>query len=349
MASNTQFRWSFMEGNKEVTMQTITSFLKTGKLARKQSHLNLTLFPLLAPDKTKPDYLTLEQALKKDLVRITELDQAGSVPELRLMNKGKQKILIIEGEELVGAKQNRIVNATFLVAGNTEIVIPVSCVEQGRWNYDSDSFVSSDKMMHASLRRNHQARVRENLKEGHGFRSDQGEIWNDISAKLDRMNVSAPTRAMADAYDRYDNTLSDYLNQYQLIESQIGAVFAINGQVLGLECFGCSDTFAGFFQKIVKSYALDALDSVDAHSHVSVPPDKVRRFIKSTANGKAERHPSLGLGETVTIQSRMVSGAALIEKDRVKHLSVFRKSQDNSSGGVRFQRFSQRRLRYPIV
>ena len=97
-------------------MNTIAAFLETGKLARKQSYKNLTLFPLLAPEAAAPDYLTLEQALARNLVRISELDQAGSVPELRLTNKGKQKVLIIEGEELVGAKQNRIVNATFLVA-----------------------------------------------------------------------------------------------------------------------------------------------------------------------------------------------------------------------------------------
>ena len=111
---------------------TISSFLDTARLARKQSHRNLTLFPLLAPGVSAPDYLTLEQALTQNLVRISELDQDGSVPELRLINKGKQKVLIIEGEELVGAKQNRIVNATFLVGANTKTVIPVSCSERFR-------------------------------------------------------------------------------------------------------------------------------------------------------------------------------------------------------------------------
>ena len=323
-------------------MHTIKTFLESGKLARKQSYKNVTLFPLLAPETTTPDYLTLEQALEQNLVEVSELDQAGSVPELKLLNKGKNKVLIVEGEELVGAKQNRIVNATFLVAAATETIIPVSCVEQGRWRYASDRFNSGNKMMHASLRRNHQTRVRESLKQGRGYQSNQGEIWEDISAKLDRMKVAAPTRAMADAYDSYADMLSDYLEKFTLIECQVGAVFAIDGQVLGLESFGCTDTFSRFFDKIVKSYALDALDSRKSTHSISVAPEAARRFIQSTAKGKTERHPTLGLGEAMTIESRVVSGAALTEKGRVIHLSAFRKHKDGSSSGVNYRRYSER-------
>ena len=190
-------------------MEPVTLFLNAIKLARKQSYKNLGVFPLLAPNGEKPGYLTLEQALERDFVQITEMDQAGSVPELRLINKGKKKVLIVEGEELVGAKQNRIVNATFLIAGKTEVIIPVSCVEQGRWRHESDAFSSGSKMMHASLRRNHQMDVKSSLKQGRGYQSNQGKIWEDISGKLDRMKVSAPTAAMADAYDSYEGKLTD--------------------------------------------------------------------------------------------------------------------------------------------
>jgi len=324
-------------------MEPIASFLKSGKLARKKSYKNLTVFPLLAPAGSKPDYLTLEQALDQNLVQITELNQAGSVPELRLYNKGKKKLLIVEGEELVGAKQNRIVNATFLVAGKMEVVLPVSCVEQGRWRYDSDSFVSGNKMMHASLRRNHQMDVKSSLKQGRGYRSNQGKIWEDISGKLDRMKVSTPTAAMADVYDSYEDKLADYLRAFGLIEWQTGAIFAINSQILGLECFGCSDTFSQFFKKLVKSYVLDALDWIDASKDNTVPPEKARRFINSAANSKGESHPSIGIGETVAIESRSVSGAALVEGEKVIHLSAFKKITVGRSNHLRYQRFSQRR------
>jgi hypothetical protein len=326
-------------------MEQIKSFLEISKIARKQVHQNLTIFPLLAPDGIDPEYLTLEQALDKDLIQITELDTQGNVPELRIQNLGKKSILIIEGEELVGAKQNRIVNSSFLIAGKTEVVIPVSCVEQGRWRYRSETFASGKKMMHASLRREHQEDVKFSLKRGRGYQSDQSRIWDNISEKSARMNVESPTHAMADVYERYEDKLSDFINKFQLIEWQVGAVFAMDGQIVGLEGFGCHDTFKRFFDKLVKSYALDALDSRDSSQEESVPPNKAHRFIESTLKSKGERHPSIGLGTNITFESRMVSGAALVNDDRVLHLSAFKKEKRGNSNGVGYQRFSQRRRR----
>ena len=324
-------------------MEHIISFLETAKLARKQVYRNLTVFPLLAPDGNKPDYRTLEQALDEKLIQITELSKEGSVPELKLKNLGKKSVLIIEGEELVGAKQNRIVNSSFFIAGKTEVVIPVSCVEQQRWAYRTESFASGKRMMHASLRRAHQEDVNYSLKTGRGYRSDQGRIWNDIEDKLERMEVHSPTAAMADVYDSYEDPLSEFLKNFQLIDWQVGAVFAVDGRVIGMEGFGCHDTFKRFFDKLVKSYALDALDSRDKQQSKSVPPDHARRFITSATKSKGENHPSLGLGKKVTFESRTASGSALVEGDRVLHLSAFRKEKNGNSHKMGFNRYSRRR------
>ncbi len=324
-------------------MEQIIPFLQNIKIARKQVYKNLTVFPLLAPYGINPDYLTLEQALNQNLIQITELDNEGSVPELKLLNRGEKGVLIIEGEELVGAKQNRIVNSSFLIAGKTEVVLPVSCVEQGRWNYRSELFESGKIMMHASLRREHQQDVCYSLSRGEGYRSDQSRIWNNISEKSARMSVESPTHAMADVYESYEDKLSEFLDKFRLIEWQVGAVFAIDGKILGLEGFGCHDTFKRFFDKLVKSYALDALDSHGTSRKESVPPDKVRRFVASALKSKGERHPSIGLGENITFESHTVSGAALVEKNRVLHVSVFKKEKSGNASGVGFQKYSYRR------
>ena len=59
-------------------MKQIISFLETIKFARKQSHRNLTVFPLLVPNKIELNYLILDQALNWDLIRIAYLPSVTS-------------------------------------------------------------------------------------------------------------------------------------------------------------------------------------------------------------------------------------------------------------------------------
>jgi hypothetical protein len=132
--------WPQNQSKGGIFMDPIKDFLEIVKLAKAQSHQNLVLFPLLAPESGEPDYFTLEEALGQEAVIITEVSEGGQVPELKLVNHSESKVLILDGEELKGAKQNRIVNATFLIGPKSEVVIPVSCVEHGRWCYKSRRF-----------------------------------------------------------------------------------------------------------------------------------------------------------------------------------------------------------------
>jgi hypothetical protein len=43
----------------------------------------------------------------------------------------------------------------------------------------------------------------------------------------------------------------------------VGAVFLINGKVVGLDSLGKPDTLSKVFKKLVQSYALDAIDFLD--------------------------------------------------------------------------------------
>jgi hypothetical protein len=197
-------------------MESVQTFIEAVKIARYQTHANLTVFPLLAPDGGEPNYLTLEEALGQQNVHVTEKSEARSVPELRLINSGKKSVLIVEGEELVGAKQNRMVNLTFLVAGMSEILIPVSCVEQGRWNYRTPDFHSGQKATHFSLRRSHQSAMKDNIQAGRGLQADQMRVWDDIQDKSVQMSAHLPTGALNDLFDAYGNRLDKYSRAYRL-------------------------------------------------------------------------------------------------------------------------------------
>ena len=130
----------------------IENYLQQLKVGRKQVYKNLAIYPILSTYASGLEYLLLDEALRQDLMEVVEVSSHGSVPELKVVNKSPRMILILDGEELVGAKQNRIVNTTILVQGNSTIVIPVSCVEHGRWSYDSPEFHSQERMMSSNLR-----------------------------------------------------------------------------------------------------------------------------------------------------------------------------------------------------
>jgi hypothetical protein len=74
-------------------------------------------------------YRTLDEALAAETLDITETSEGGSVPLLKLLNRGDDAVFLMAGEQLVGAKQNRILNTSILAAAHGDLTIPVSCVE----------------------------------------------------------------------------------------------------------------------------------------------------------------------------------------------------------------------------
>jgi hypothetical protein len=206
------------------------------------------------------EYLLLDEALSQNLIEIVEKDSDGSVPELRVMNESPQMILILDSEELVGAKQNRIFNTTILVKGNATIVIPVSSVEHGRCSYDTPQFQNKKRMMSSNLRAMKSKQANHSVRFSGEFLADQGAIWDSIAEKADRMATPSPNGVMAAIYDKERPSIEEYVKPFRLIDSQVGTIFMINGRVVGLDAFGKPGTFSEVFKKLLESYALDAID-----------------------------------------------------------------------------------------
>ena len=112
----------------------------------------------------EPEWLTLAEAA--DRGRIAEVDDEGSMLELRVANLGDLPLLLLDGEQLVGAKQNRILNMTVLAAAPSEVTIPVSCVERGRWGYRARHSAPSDFSLYAGFRAKKGAWMSRLLREG---------------------------------------------------------------------------------------------------------------------------------------------------------------------------------------
>ena len=238
-------------------MNTVAQALSGLTVGDSITHEGLTVHPLIRESLLNKDYLTLDEALAQNTARVVEVSGGGSVPQLLFKNAGEQAVFLLDGEELVGAKQNRILNITVLAPAGKDTVIPVSCVEAGRWHHTRDDFTSAPRAQFSMSRANKAERVSESLSAQRGAYSDQSEVWSDISAKLSSMDSRSATSAVEQVYQDHEENLSQYVNQLACIEGQVGAVFSIKGRVAGLEYFDAADTCQLLMPKLIRSYSLD--------------------------------------------------------------------------------------------
>ena len=302
-------------------MTAINKALQAVTLGEAQSFENLQITPLLAPAPGTADYLTLAEAQEQGLAVVTEVSESGSVPTLLLENNADQAVFLLDGEELVGAKQNRILNLTLLVPAKTKLEIPVSCVEQGRWSHRTEEFASSERTFFSKGRARKAERVSESLRESGDRDSDQGEVWDDIGDKMASMEVDSSTDAIADAYEHFAGSVDEYVAAFRPARPRWAPALSSTARSRGIELFDVSDTCSKLMPKLIRSYALDAIEERQEESNGI--EQGISDFIQKVATAPADSFAALGEGEDLRIHSNAIAGGALAARDRVVHLCAF--------------------------
>jgi hypothetical protein len=295
----------------------VAQLLATVLTAEPVTHDALAVIPLLAPNLDDPDWLTLEDA--GDRARVTEVSDAGSVPFLKVANGADQPLLLLDGEELIGAKQNRILNTTVLVAAHTEVTIPVSCVEQGRWGYRGRQFRPGDASLFASLRARKAARVSQSLRAGRGHQADQGEVWDLLACRASQLDVDSPTGAMRDLYARLEADMTAARQALAAQPGQIGALIYMGTWWVGLDLLAGSGLFGRAWPRLCAGYVADAIGrKLEPWQRLDAGA-----VLEAMAGGQAEPAPAVGLGAEYRLNSAGLVGAALVAQGRVAHLMAF--------------------------
>jgi hypothetical protein len=313
-------------------MGVIEQTLKCVEVGSPQSHRNLTLYPLLGATVRTPDYATLDEAIEGGWLEVSEISAGGSVPELKVSNRGDRGVLMLDGEELRGAKQNRVLNLTILVPAGRTIVVPVSCVEQGRWASQSVAMSTTGSSLYSKAKLSKLMSVSASYAREGRPRSDQGQLWSDIEEKLSDLKVGSDSMAMADAFEQRRGRIEEYLDAFRAVEGQTGAMFAIGSRLVGLELFEHPELLRKMLDKVVRSYALDALTEPEGEGAPTC--DAARRFLDDVAAGQVQSFPAVGLGQDLRISGPRVTGAALVEGENLVHLCAFR-TERGSGGGDR--------------
>jgi hypothetical protein len=325
--------------------KSVESYLLGMELGAAQSFENMTIFELRTSLDGGPEYITLKEALERGVFTVTEISEGGSVPDLMVANKGDVAVLILDGEELRGAKQNRVLNTTILVGPKSATKVPVSCVEHGRWSYESRQFAESGNVMHKSMRAVNVQEVNLNLVASKEFRSNQGEIWDKVAELHCDMQVPSKTGAMLDAYEAKGADLDGYLKSFKAADGTKGILVFIDGKPAGMDFISRNKAFATLFPKLVKSYAMEAMllaerrkrgrGKGDANKARVVPTaDEAREFMKRAAFCEEKKYESVGMGWSYRYAGAGIVGSALAVDEKVVHMAFFSVAEAETSGNM---------------
>ena len=346
-------------------------FISTIRWGEIKAFDNLTIIPLFAEiGPRSPDYLTMEDAINSRLLIIGEKNSGGSVPELVAQNLAEIPVLLLDGEEVIGAKQNRILNASILLEPKSTTVIPVSCVEAHRWNYTSENFGHSEAYLNYDIRREKHLDVNKSLMESREFHADQGKVWDRIEVMNRELNVKSSTGAMHDAYDLVSERLKKYFDSFDFAEGQNGLFAIIDGKIAGFDILSRTEAFKKVFPKLIKSYAMDAVradmrdekaqarqnaykthqaDASNIHGGINgvregsgpgirkvpkVSIEQAKYFMDEIKGCSENKFKSNGMGYDYRYVGTFAVGSALVCEDSVIHTAFFKIEKEDVTGNM---------------
>jgi len=303
----------------------IIEVLNQINLFQPESYENMTVVGFNIPENNPIDLMSLEIGLDLGLVEICEVNEDGTVGEVKVINKAVTPLLLLDGEEIIGSKQNRIVNTTIIIPAKSEKVIPVSCTESGRWNYNSTKFHYSKHMATSRVRRDKLNSVSNSLRCSNSFKSNQSEVWKNIAETEKDLKLHNQTCALHDSFNKKSSDIDEYKKAFKLHDKQNGLIVYINGKLVGFEIIYNSSRYKEYHNKLVESYILDAISRQNEEYEKEEFNEDI--FINKIKELEYETFDSVGLGVDYRLENDNIRGSAVIYKNNLINASFFNKAE----------------------
>lgn len=305
------------------------------------SFSGLTLTPVFSSRRAPFEYVLLATAIKTGTAAVEEVGR-GSVPTLRIVNRGAMPVLLVDGEHLVGVKQNRILNTTLLVPEQSALDIPVSCVEQGRWSARQGTARPVSPMLFPDVRARKTEAVTQSVRWSGVYATNQGAIWQEVAQKFADLAVpSTPTAAMHAAYEHRALEINEYTKNLPWQSGQTGVVAAVGARILCADLFDRPESVEGLWDRLIPSYAVEALThGADGTTSIA----DAASFVHETSRAQVTEHSAVGRGTDLRVTGANLVGAALVAEETIVHVSLFRtENRADHSTGPMFSTIAQRR------
>jgi hypothetical protein len=323
----------------------ISTLLDGVQLGEPVTDEGLTLVPVFGEFACMPEFVTLVEAIAAKSLVVTEVSESGSVPTLKAHNTGPTGVLLLDGEELIGALQNRVLNTSVYIKPGQEIVIPVSCTEHGRWRYSSAEFGDSGHVSACAVRSAAHHSVTANLRRAGSYRSDQGRVWAEVGLLQKRHAVASPTSAARDVYEARSEAVRRREEVFTCAPGQIGILALWRGRVVGFDVVGRAQAYAMVHSRLVRSYALDA--PTGASSSVDQDRSAAKNWLTGLGNVTVTEHESPGNGMSYRFTSAHTTGSALAVDGAILHAVAFSTHVESNHDEDRYPGFFERRANFP--
>jgi ARG/rhodanese/phosphatase superfamily protein len=257
--------------------------------------------------------------LEEARAEVTEVTDAGVVNLIRVKNAGTKLLLLLDGEEVIGAKQNRIFNASFLVPPGAPIDLPVSCVEKGRWRARSQAFQASSRTVTQSVRAGKLRRVTASAmaSEASSYDADQRAVWAEVDDHLRKSRVASHTSAYADAADAQAEAIEERLAVLAPRPGQIGFVAVQRDRLLTLELLGSPALYGRAWRKLARGLLAEPPDAEGASPHAA---QIAARALEALRSAPFVRKPAPGCGTSAHAVTAEIVAGAIAHDGNVFHL-----------------------------
>lgn len=262
------------------------------KIENKFTFNNLRLYPIRAKQayhnayKDLDSFVSLELALKKEYVTISEVSSSGNVNTLKIKNNSNYIIYGIAGEVIIGGKQDRILGQDIVIKPYEEKFVSAFCVERGRWrqastgsNFKGYYNVTSNKVRKAAI-----------------VDKNQQKVWDKVAEVVEEQDTESSTGTYVALKDnnKFNQKKSAYINhfkdQWKNDKDVIGVIAVSGNEVMGCDIFATHQLFNNSYNNLLHAYTSEALTN---GKPVNISYTKVQDYLKGFLDAKNPNNSKL--------------------------------------------------------
>lgn len=257
---------------------------------------------------------------------ISESTGQGVVSQLLAVNNTNDFLLLTDADVLVGAKQNRVLNKSVLLAPLLKTTIDVSCIERLRWHYTTPSFTNPPKVADFELRKSKFSPMFFDPDEVQitGFET-QKRVWNCVHKSLIEAGLESKTESYEELTAHQEEKMA--ANPDCEPEPECNAlVMLADGKVVSIDIFGNVDSYRYYFPLMrdaaFRSQTPSGKDQIDQHEAFYKACEAADNFL-DTRRVKEETYSGNGIMELA--EGEILGGFILSVQGQLVHAAGFGK------------------------